>query len=612
MRNEIFVAGIGGSGSGSGERAKGAKAGITAVSPANTAYVAVMLRFVLRRPDNWYHIKPGRKDKRYDYNAFYLAKVSFLETPTYAEEMKELISFLSWCHCVSALVRSSTHLGHSGWCDYGWVDCRKQSVFVSNKKLLPVYLVERKLATGGRTIRQTMATSKNGLDRPMVSSEDATIALLEWSDVAYGLITVSIRTYERAIEVITNDNVYFRSLLRVDPLYCCAALLLALGGLALLPFYQTQAELDIPEQEQNGARRLHEVLDTTSLITVTLDILTCTYPIISHATSLPMTLKLSHRALAVDGWSACVSPLTSIAAPYILAMGTGPEGVDLNRASVTWMSDEETEAARFLPNGSVRSVQVEREGRAVHALSIGPELGGRVAKAERGAVRVFGEWYGFGFIGSVDAESVLARVVGGIGAKAEEEPEESDEDMGDEDDLYGDTNAPTTVRAGTALQPITGFAGIDTLPTYGEINSMVFSLAKNGRGTWTLVIALRTKSSGPGELDTVVMSTDLAPSPGIFWIAKTTGGAAGDIQTLARTPGLTMAAGPFFQQGCIARITTNSIRLLEPDGAGRQLYLDADGNKPRPNIKAAYVAKLFIVVLCARARESRVVCEGYG
>ncbi|KAG8724310.1 mRNA cleavage and polyadenylation factor subunit [Ceratobasidium sp. 395] len=513
-----------------------------------------------------------------------------------------------------------------------------------------------------------MATSKDGLDRLTVSSEDATIAPPDWSDVAYGLITVSIHTYKRATEVTTNDNVHFRSLLRVDPLYCSAALLLALGGLALLPFYQTQAELDILEQEQTERAapyspsfvfdlptdvesRIKHVINVAFLpgfnnplskYCINRDSVAQANHLAHHIpphdaqtlTPCPSTLGVvlvtTLNAIlhvdqsggvvgrAVDGWSAHVSPLTSIAAPYTLAMGTGPEGVDLNRASVTWMSGEETEAARFLPNGSVRSVQVEREGRVVHALSMGPELGGRVAKAERGAVCVFGERYGFGFIGSVDAESVLVRVVGGIGAKAEDEPEESDEDMGDEDDLYGDANAPTTVKAGTALQPITGFAGIDTLPAYGEINSMVFSLAKNGdryspelvvctgaehvggftlfqkdlpsrtkrkvpaiggaRGPWP--IALRTKSSGPGELDTVVVSTDLAPSPGISWIAKTSGGTAGDVQTLARTPGLTMAAGPLVQQGCIARIITNSILLLEPDGAGRQLYLDADGNKP--------------------------------
>ncbi|KAG9074793.1 hypothetical protein FRC06_010454 [Ceratobasidium sp. 370] len=104
MRNEIFVAalqsiftGLGsGIGSpGSGKRGKGAKAGMTSISPANMAYVAMMLRFVLRQPGNWYNIKPGRKDKRYDYDAFYLVTLSFLEEDVYAEEVKALTEFLS-------------------------------------------------------------------------------------------------------------------------------------------------------------------------------------------------------------------------------------------------------------------------------------------------------------------------------------------------------------------------------------------------------------------------------------------------------------------------------------------------------------------------------------
>jgi hypothetical protein len=38
------------------------------------------------------------------------------------------------------------------------------------------------------------------------------------------------------------------------------------------------------------------------------------------------------------------------------------------------------------------------------------------------------------------------------------------------------------VKSGATLQPITGFTVVDTLPAYGGINSMVFSLAKNGVG----------------------------------------------------------------------------------------------------------------------------------
>ncbi|KAF8600601.1 hypothetical protein BDV93DRAFT_608605 [Ceratobasidium sp. AG-I] len=552
---------------------------------------------------------------------------------------------------------------------------------------------------------QTMATSEDGLDRLLVSFKDAKIALLEWSDVVYDLVTVSIHTFERASQVLTNDNPHFSSVLRIDPLSRCAALILPLGGLALLPFYQTQAELDMLDQEQNvtsfakevpyspsfvldlpinvdarikhvvdvtflpgfnnptlailylsdftSTGRLHEARDTASLLTITLDLINRTYPIISHSPSLPhdaQTLTACPPSLggvlittpdsilhvdqaggvvgrASNAWSARVSALTSIAAPDVAALSSGPEGINLDGAFVNWLSQDDTEAAVFLPDGGVRSVKIEREGRSVHALNLGAEIG-RVARPERGAVCVVGEKAVF--VGSADGEGVLVKVL--RGAAVEDPVDDSDEEMDDEDDLYGDTTGPTLVKKGAALQPITGFVVVDSLPAYGGINSMVFSLARNGdryepeltactgaenvggftlfqkdlptrikrkvpaiggaRGVWS--IALR-KSYGPEGLDTVVVSTDLAPSPGISRIAKTT--AIGDVQILARTPGLTMAAGAFFQQGCIAQITTNSIRLLEADGTERQLYLDADGNKPRPKIKAAHVADPFIVVM---------------
>ena len=50
------------------------------------------------------------------------------------------------------------------------------------------------------------------------------------------------------------DSSLFRSELRVDPLSRCAALSLPKDSLAILPFYQSQAELDILEQEASQAR----------------------------------------------------------------------------------------------------------------------------------------------------------------------------------------------------------------------------------------------------------------------------------------------------------------------------------------------------------------------
>lgn len=50
------------------------------------------------------------------------------------------------------------------------------------------------------------------------------------------------------------DAPLFRSELRADPLSRCAALLIPGDSIAILPFYQSQAELDIMEQETNQAR----------------------------------------------------------------------------------------------------------------------------------------------------------------------------------------------------------------------------------------------------------------------------------------------------------------------------------------------------------------------
>jgi cleavage and polyadenylation specificity factor subunit 1 len=50
------------------------------------------------------------------------------------------------------------------------------------------------------------------------------------------------------------DSSLFRAQLRVDPLSRCAALSLPKDAIAILPFYQTQAELDVMEQDQSQAK----------------------------------------------------------------------------------------------------------------------------------------------------------------------------------------------------------------------------------------------------------------------------------------------------------------------------------------------------------------------
>ncbi|KAA1478696.1 hypothetical protein DENSPDRAFT_845850 [Dentipellis sp. KUC8613] len=107
--------------------------------------------------------------------------------------------------------------------------------------------------TGLESIR-IMSSLEDRLDRLLVSFKDAKIALLEWSDAVHDLITVSIHTYERAPQLLSLDSSLFRAELRTDPSSRCAALMLPQDALAILPFYQSQAELDILEQDQSRAR----------------------------------------------------------------------------------------------------------------------------------------------------------------------------------------------------------------------------------------------------------------------------------------------------------------------------------------------------------------------
>ncbi|KAJ7747964.1 CPSF A subunit region-domain-containing protein [Mycena maculata] len=183
---------------------------------------------------------------------------------------------------------------------------------------------------------QVMGSIDDKLDRLLVSFKDAKIALMEWSDTVHDLVTVSIHTYERAPQLISMDSSSFQAMLRVDPASRCAALSLPKDAIAILPFYQTQADLDVMEQEQALTRdvpyspsfildlpgsvdenmrnvidfaflpgfnnstmavlfqtqqtwtgRLKEYKDTVKLSIFTLDVVSQHYPVITSVTGLP-------------------------------------------------------------------------------------------------------------------------------------------------------------------------------------------------------------------------------------------------------------------------------------------------------------------------------------
>ncbi|KAL1736023.1 CPSF A subunit region-domain-containing protein [Schizophyllum commune] len=191
------------------------------------------------------------------------------------------------------------------------------------------------VVTGLQAVK-IISSLEDHLDRLLVSFKDAKIALLEWSTATQDLLTVSIHTYERAIQMVATDISAFTSELRVDPQSRCAALSLPKDAFAILPFYQTQEDIDMMDQEQvqskdvpyspsfilnlpseveSGIRnvidftflpgfsnptvavlyetnqtwtgRLNEQKDTVKMAFFTLDIVNRRYPVIGQATGLP-------------------------------------------------------------------------------------------------------------------------------------------------------------------------------------------------------------------------------------------------------------------------------------------------------------------------------------
>ncbi|KAH9849008.1 CPSF A subunit region-domain-containing protein [Lenzites betulinus] len=206
------------------------------------------------------------------------------------------------------------------------------------------------IVTGMEAVR-TVHSQEDKLDRLLVSFKDAKLALLEWSDAIHDVLTVSIHTYERAPQLMALDSPLFRAELRVDPLSRCAALSLPKDSLAILPFYQSQAELDLVEQELSQARdvpyspsfildlandvdkrirnvidftflpgfnnptvavlcqyqqtwtgRLKEYKDTVGLYIFTLDLVTNNYPLIAAVDGLPYDcFSLTPCSTAIGG-----------------------------------------------------------------------------------------------------------------------------------------------------------------------------------------------------------------------------------------------------------------------------------------------------------------------
>lgn len=90
-------------------------------------------------------------------------------------------------------------------------------------------------------------------DTLVVSFADAKMALMQWSDAAADLVTISIHTYERASQLTEGLPARFVPALRADPESRCVALLLPHDAMAILPFYNdTAQELDQLLEQAGG------------------------------------------------------------------------------------------------------------------------------------------------------------------------------------------------------------------------------------------------------------------------------------------------------------------------------------------------------------------------
>jgi cleavage and polyadenylation specificity factor subunit 1 len=309
-----------------------------------------------------------------------------------------------------------------------------------------------------------------------------------------------------------------------------------------------------------------------------------------------------------------------------------------------------------LKDGTVYPIEIIADGKTVSKLTMGSALAQTTIPAI--IKRVSEEHL---FIGSTVGPSVLLKT-----AHIEEEVDSSADseltpmavvdtdggmDLYDDDDIYGDLDEPSHINgsangAGPAKnkRTVVHLSLCDSLPGYGPIADMTFSLAKNGdrpvpelvaatgsgllggftlfqrdlpvrtkrklhaiggaRGMWSLPIRQPVKVNGvayeravnPHQLenDSVIVSTDTNPSPGLSRIASKT--SKGDINITTRIPGTTIGAAPFFQRTAILHVVTNAICVLAPDGSPKQKIQDLDGNMPRPKIKACNICDPYVLV----------------
>ncbi|EPQ53745.1 hypothetical protein GLOTRDRAFT_107026 [Gloeophyllum trabeum ATCC 11539] len=550
--------------------------------------------------------------------------------------------------------------------------------------------------TGMESVK-IMSTLEDKLDRLLVSFKDAKIALLEWSTAVQDLITVSIHTYERAPQLMSLDAPLYQSQLRVDPLSRVAALSLPNDALAILPFYQSQAELDVLDQDQSQIRdvpyspsfildltaevdeRIHNVIDyaflsgfnnptvavlfqpqqtwtgrlkeykdTVKLFIFTLDLVTRTYPVINAIEGLPYdctalitcdaslggVVALTTNSiiyidatarkliLPVNGWASRVSDLP------LPALSPEEQERNLQLEGSRCIFVDEHMMFLVLRDGLVYPIEFVLEGKTVTKLSMASALAQTTIPS---TIRKVGNEYIF--VASAVGPSALLKA-----SRVEEIVVE---------DAPTAPSPATVVTAADKMdvdedegkRSVVHLSLCDTLPAHGPISDITFSVTKNGdrpvselvaatgvgvlggftlfqrdlptrvkrklhaigggRGMWALPLRQTVKINGSSydkarnqaENDTIIVSTDANPSPGLSRVTKT------DITITTRIPGTTIGAAPFFGRTAILHVMSNAIRVLEPDGTERQVIKDLENQMSRPKIRFCSICDPFVLII---------------
>ncbi|PWN38026.1 uncharacterized protein FA14DRAFT_22204 [Meira miltonrushii] len=385
-------------------------------------------------------------------------------------------------------------------------------------------------------------------DTLIISFKDAKMALMQWSDAAADLITISIHTYERAPQVSEGVSPHFLQCLQVDPESRCAALLLPQDALAILPFYNDTAEeldellaraggdvggsislekslpyapsfvlslssadIDIKnvrdfvflpsfqrptiavlfEKDATWTGRLDERHDTCAVRFITLDLgvsIESSHRVISSKDGLPFdslyltacppsvgggvyittSSALIHMdqggrtvGVAVNGWHALTSKLSlprwKSDAHKVTSNGqvngitNGLTGdiektlmqLDLANSHIVFPDSSSPLAFLFLQDGEVWLLQNSLEGRTLSSINL--ESRGATTQPSVATAVSAGQ---FVFVGSMVGDSQLLRRITTASTVAStaitnDSTKSDDDDMDLDDDLYGESSAPT-------------------------------------------------------------------------------------------------------------------------------------------------------------------------